>query len=140
MILPDVNILIHAFDPADPKCARSRTVLFEPSDEGALGLTSTVVSAFIRICGNPRIFKQPAPREVLLTYADALIAVPFARRVEPGPMHWPVFRRLLAAGWASPDLVTDAWLAALAIEKDALLVSFDRDFEAFQGLRRKILS
>jgi len=33
------------------------------------------------------------------------------------------------------DLVTDAYLAALAIETGATLVSADRDFGRFPGLR-----
>jgi hypothetical protein len=40
----------------------------------------------------------------------------------------------LGAGMAG-NLSSDAHLAALAIEHGATLVSFDRDFERFAGLR-----
>jgi uncharacterized protein len=49
-----------------------------------------------------------------------------------------VDRPLLGAGTAG-NLTTDAHLAALAIEHDAELVTFDRDFERFAGLRMTLL-
>jgi len=42
---------------------------------------------------------------------------------------------LLAESGTAGNLVSDAHLAALAIENDAVLVTFDSDFGRFTGLR-----
>jgi len=50
-----------------------------------------------------------------------------------------VFHQLLRSGGLPPRLGTDAYLAALAITHGWRLVSFDRDFERFEGLERLML-
>ena len=52
---------------------------------------------------------------------------------------WEVFHQLLCSGELPPRLCTDAYLAALAIANGWRLVSFDRDFERFEGLERFVL-
>ena len=52
---------------------------------------------------------------------------------------WEVFHQLLWNGGLPPRLCTDAYLAALAITHGWRLVSFDRDFERFEGLERLVL-
>jgi predicted nucleic acid-binding protein len=49
-------------------------------------------------------------------------------------------RRRPASGRTPRNTVDDAWLAALAISRGAMLASFDRDFEPFvrHGLRWQI--
>ena len=53
----------------------------------------------------------------------------------PGERHWTILSDLLARSRAAGNLVTDAHLAALAIEHGATLCSTDRDFHRFEGLR-----
>ncbi len=53
---------------------------------------------------------------------------------------WEVFHQLLRAGNMPARLCTDAHLAALAIANGWRLVSFDRDFERFDGLERLLLA
>ena len=68
---------------------------------------------------------QPA----ILTHPPNVgIAAPTAR-------HWEILRTLLPAGQAKRRLVTDAHLAALAIEHGAVLYTNDRDFTRFPGLK-----
>jgi predicted nucleic acid-binding protein len=55
--------------------------------------------------------------------------------VHPTAQHATVLRRLLQSHGAAGNLVTDAHLAALAIEHNAELCSHDRDFGRFDGLR-----
>lgn len=57
--------------------------------------------------------------------------------VEPTPRHVDVLVGLLETGTAT-NLVNDAHRAALALELDAVLVSFDADFGRFAGLRREV--
>jgi predicted nucleic acid-binding protein len=46
-----------------------------------------------------------------------------------------IFQKLLREGQAAANLVTDAHLAALAIEHGCELVSTDSDFSRFSGIR-----
>jgi hypothetical protein len=46
-----------------------------------------------------------------------------------------VFRKMLLEGQAAANLVTDAHLAAVAIEHDCELISTDSDFSRFPALR-----
>jgi predicted nucleic acid-binding protein len=55
--------------------------------------------------------------------------------IRPGPRHWGLFVRLCRESGAEGDLVPDAYLAALAIEGGCELVTTDRDFARFRGLR-----
>ena len=54
--------------------------------------------------------------------------------------HAEVLRGLLLESGTAGNLTTDAQLAALAIEHGAELVSYDRDFGRFQGLRHRLPS
>jgi hypothetical protein len=51
-----------------------------------------------------------------------------------------VLRRLLLGIGQGGPVVSDAHLAALAIEHGATLLTFDRDFERFAGLRLQRLT
>jgi predicted nucleic acid-binding protein len=48
---------------------------------------------------------------------------------------WTVFQQMLRQGQAVANLVTDAHLAALAVEHGCELVSTDADFSRFSGIR-----
>jgi len=73
--------------------------------------------------------------EEALAFADAVRSGPKAVPVSPGPRHWELFARMCIAGSARGNLVSDADLAALAIESGCELVMADRDFARFPGLR-----
>jgi uncharacterized protein len=55
--------------------------------------------------------------------------------IRPGPRHWGLFARLCRENGAAGNLVPDAYLAALAIEAGCELITTDRDFARFDGLR-----
>ncbi len=47
---------------------------------------------------------------------------------------WDLYHQLLRSGEVPARLCTDAYLAAVAMANGWRLVSFDRDFERFEGL------
>lgn len=51
------------------------------------------------------------------------------------PGNWEIFTRLCRGSDVRGNLVPDAFLAALAIERGAALYSADRAFARFAGLR-----
>ena len=80
--------------------------------------------------------RGPAEASALL---DAFCQQPGVSMALAEHAGWEVFRQLLCSGELPPRLCTDAYLAALAIANGWRLVSFDRDFERFEGLERLVL-
>jgi uncharacterized protein len=138
MRLVDVNVLVYAFRDAAPDHAAYRSWLttlmgsFE-----AYAVSDHVLAGFLRIVTHPRIFDPPTRLDQALLFVQAHRLRANAVPVAPGARHWDIFTRLCLAAGAKGNLVPDAWLAALAIENGCELVSTDRDFARFEGLRWK---
>lgn len=136
MLVADVNVLVDAHRLDAPRHVAVRDWLHAARSGGEpLLVAGVVASAFVRIVTNRRIFLDPAPIGVALTFIDELTTSPAVRRVEPGPRHWQLFAELCRTGAATGDLVPDAWLAAIALENRATLITADRGFGRYPGLR-----
>ena len=104
------------------------------SDE-QVGMSELVLSSVVRILTHPRIFPEPTRLNDALEFANALRGHPACVTVAPGSAHWDIFMRLCRAAEAKGALITDAYLAALAIESHAEWITADRDYARFPGLR-----
>jgi len=136
MILPDVNILIHAFREDSPRHAGLRKWLEDlVYSDSSFGLSELVLSGFLRIVTHPRVFDPPTPLNEALAFANSLRDMPNAAVLAPGSRHWAIFSRLLRESEAQGNLIPDAYLAALAIESGSEWATTDRDFGRFPGLR-----
>ncbi len=136
MILPDVNVLVYAFRAESRDHERYRGWLLGLANgEEAYGLASIVLSSFIRIVTNPRIFRPSSPLDLALEFAERLLMPAHCVVVRPGARHWGIFTRICRESGAIGNLVPDAYLAALAIEQGCELVTNDADFARFKGLR-----
>ena len=137
MLLPDVNVLVYAhvedstLDHAD--YATWITGLATGPEPFALSVL--VLSGFVRIVTNPRVFNPPSTLDQSLAFVSSLVERPKARLVGPGPDHLDIFQRLCRESRASGKLVADAQHAAVAIEHGCTMVSTDSDFHRFPGLR-----
>jgi hypothetical protein len=100
-----------------------------------VGVSELVLSGFIRVVTHPRVFDPPDRVEDALGFAAAVRNQPAAVPVAPGERHWSIFDQLCRAAGVKGNLVPDAYLAALAIESGAELITADRDFSRFAGLR-----
>ncbi|MEA3358014.1 MAG: type II toxin-antitoxin system VapC family toxin [Thermodesulfobacteriota bacterium] len=136
MILVDANILLYAEDSLQSRhqqaCAWWDGQL---SGTEVVCLCWTVLSAFIRIGANPRVFKHPLSLEQALARVQSWLDQPCTRVIRPTEQHWAVFKQMLTGGQAVANLVTDAHLAALAIEHGCELASTDSDFARFPKLK-----
>ena len=136
MILIDANLLLYAYHPRSEHHDASRTWL-----EGTLSGSELVrfawltLWAFLRISTNPRVYERPLSTSEAGAAVSAWLAQPVAGIVEPGERHWEILQRLIADGQAAGPLISDAVLAALAVEHGATLHSTDRDFARFPGLQ-----
>lgn len=136
MVLPDVNVLIYAFNPHANRHADYRAWLTGVVDSpSAFALAELVLASFVRIVTNPRIFDQPEPVESALDFCQQLRSQPNAVLIGPGERHWSIFANLCRTGGVRGGLVQDAYIAALAIEHGCDLVTTDRDFARFADLK-----
>lgn len=136
MILLDVNVLVYAFREGAPQHAAYADWLRQAAAaEEPCGVDDAALSGMLRIVPNPRIFDTPAPIAQALAFVEPLRGQPSVIPAKPGPRHWSVFARLCNEAGAKGDLIPDAWLAALAIESGSELITADRGFARFPGLR-----
>ena len=98
-------------------------------------MADIVLSSFVRIVTNPRIVDPPASVDEAFAFADALRGRPNAVAVAPGPRHWELFTRLCRQAGSRGNRVTDAYLAALAVESGSEWITTDRDYARFPDLR-----
>ena len=136
MILPDVNVLIYAYDRRSPEHTRFRAWLNQAiHSEASYGLSDLVLSGFVRVVTHPRIFVHPSPLDRAFAFVSSIRDRPNCVPTAPGARHWDIFIRLCRNAGAKGNLVPDAYLAALAIESGSELVTADRGFARFPGLR-----
>jgi uncharacterized protein len=132
----DVNILLYAYEadgPQQPAAAKWLTDLFESGETVALPWVS--VWGFLRISTNARIWRNPLPVQQAFAIVGDWLDLPNVVALQPGPRHLELLQRLVMQNQSAGRLMTDAVLAALAIENGALLASTDQDFARFKGLR-----
>ena len=136
MVLPDVNVLVYAHreDTASHGACRAWLEGVVNGDE-AYAISDLVLSGFVRVVTHPKVFKRPSKVADAFAFAEQLLEQPNCVRVEPGPRHWDIFKRLCLEVGAKGNLVPDAYLAAIAIESGCEWISTDRDFSRFRGLR-----
>lgn len=136
MKLPDANVLLYAIDGTSSRHGPARRWLEERlSETETVAFAWVVLLAFVRLVTNPRVFTKPLDAADALDIVDGWLAQPCATVVHPTERHPAVLRELLAPVGTAGNLVTDAHLAALAIEHGAELCSSDSDFSRFRGLR-----
>lgn len=136
MILPDVNLLIHAYNSESPVHAVAKSWWeTQLNGEDTVGLAWAVILGFVRLVTHPAVSATPLPVDVACDYARSWLARPQVTIVHPGERHAAVVFRLLESLGTAGNLTTDAHLAALAIEYQAQVQSTDADFARFPGLR-----
>lgn len=138
MILVDANLLLYAQNSQGPYHEAARQWWdTQLSGTSAVCLCWTVLSAFIRISTNRRVFEHPLSLEDAIKCVQGWLDQPCVRLIQAAERHWQLFQELLEAGQAVGNLVTDAHLAALSIEHGCVLCSTDVDFARFPKIKWK---
>ncbi len=136
MIVPDLNLLLYAYDSASPYYDAARR-WWDGLLNGAerVGIPWIVVVGFIRLTTGPNVLGQPATPDAAIDTVEDWFALPHVAPLNPGPEHLTLMRRALATAGTGGDLATDAHIAALAMEHGAEVHSNDSDFRRFPGVR-----
>lgn len=134
MIVPDLNLVVYAYNEDAPFHPAAKA-WWERHLSGTepVGLAWAVMLGFVRLMSNRRVLATPMSAREAVDHCTRWLRQPNVRIILPGPTHMDILAGLLA-GPMGPDLVTDAHLAALAIEHQAELHSNDGDFARFSGL------
>ncbi|HWH30917.1 MAG TPA: TA system VapC family ribonuclease toxin [Mycobacteriales bacterium] len=140
MILLDVNVLVEAGHRDAARHSRTAgwlaTALAGPRP---VGLADAVLVGAMRVLTHRKVFADPASPSSALAFLDAVRTAPAAVPVPAGPATWRAFAGLVQAdGGVRGNLVPDGWLAALALSHGAVLVTRDRGFRRFTGLRVEV--
>lgn len=131
-MLLDANILLYARNADDPHHDRARPWLVDALNGSTrVGFPWQTVTAFLRIATNPRAFAEPLEPEVAWQQVEHWLAAPRAWVPQPTAAYAGVLGRLVRSHQIRGPLVTDAALAALAIDHGVAVVSADADFARF---------
>jgi toxin-antitoxin system PIN domain toxin len=139
LILIDANILIYAFRKDTDYHEEYRAWLEEAlRRESVVGISEIVLSSVVRIATHPHIFARPSTLREVFQFSDYIRSCSNVVSVVPGKAHWSIFQHLCRSVKARGNIITDAYLAALAIEKGAEWITGDRDFSRFPGLKWRV--
>ncbi len=136
MIIPDVNLLVYAYDSGSRRHDAARE-WWEAlmNGTGSVGIPWAVILGFIRITTHSRVLENPLEVNGACSRVRAWLARPNAIVIHPGARHADILFKLIEAAGTGGNLTTDAHLAALAIEHQAEVHSTDADMARFPGLR-----
>lgn len=136
MIVPDVNLLVYVLNADSPHHPRAlawwRDCL---NGHEPVGLPWVTILGVLRLVTNRRILSAPLSIEEAMANVDEWCRQPVVTLIEPGADHRAILSCLLRDAGRGANLVTDAHLAALCVERGATLLSADGDFQRFRGLR-----
>lgn len=139
MVIVDANVLLYAVDLASGHHERSRSWLDKSlAGTEAVGFAWIALLAFIRIGTNLSIFPNPMSADEATGQVEAWLEAPAAVVVHPTPRHASLLRGLLRDVGTAGNLTSDAHLAALALEHGADIVSYDRDFGRYPGVKHRL--
>lgn len=139
MKLVDANVLLYAIDQNATHHGAAKAWL-----DAALSGQETVLMpwlsllAFVRIATHHAIFERPLTTDQALTTVQSWLDQPAALVPSPDGSQAKRMLKLLNATGNGGNLVNDAYLASLALQYGATVVTFDSDFKRFEDLHVEV--
>jgi len=135
-MLLDANLLLYAVHRRATQHEAAAAWLTEQlNGPRRVGLPWQTLGAFLRISTHPRAFAQPLTPVLAWERITDWLAAPATWIPAPGPSHAQLLGGLVARHEVRGNLVTDAQLAALALEHGLTVCSTDTDFARFTDIR-----
>jgi toxin-antitoxin system PIN domain toxin len=134
-MLVDANVLLYAVDRTSPFHEVAASWLTEQlNGPRRVGLPWQSLVAFLRISTHPRASASPLQPDDAVSYVEEWLSADVAWVPVAGPRHGTLLMELIRRHHIGGNLVSDAHLAALAMEHGLSVVSADSDFARFTGL------
>lgn len=132
MIILDVNLLLAAYVTGHPSHQAAQTFIRESLEAGGVAVPDVVWSGLIRTATNPAIAQPPATWPQIRAFIDA-IRHHVGYRADIRGMTSPIesFSALCQTVNATGNKVPDAYIAAVAIDQNASVATWDTDFDTF---------
>ena len=136
MIIPDVNLLLYAYDADSPSHAKA-AAWWRACLSGAepVGLPEVVLFGFLRVSTSPRAFRRPMTASEAGAHIRSWLAQPVVQVPDTGSGHVEQVLELLGRLGTAGNLVTDGQIAAIAMAHNAVVHTSDADFVRFGGVR-----
>jgi toxin-antitoxin system PIN domain toxin len=135
-MLVDANILLYAVDEKSPRQAASRGWLEDVlNGPQRVGIPWQSVWAFLRIVTNARALANPLSAADAWEVVESWLSAPATWIPQPGRHHQEILGRIVVSGDVRGNLISDASLAALAVEHGLAIVTADSDFARFPEVR-----
>lgn len=130
-MLPDVNVLVAAFrkDHSQHRVAADwlDKTLTTAVDGQVMLLPLGVISSFLRLVTQQKIFSTPTPIERAVDFIDWLLEDPRVKLTSAGA-EWTDMRNLVLKKRLSANQIPDAQLAAMSVNLSEPFVTFDKGF------------
>lgn len=139
MIVTDINPLVYAYRPEMPFHKAAGVALQEARSDGLLLILSEVAVGFLRVTTNRKYFEESGSVARALEFVDAMAEGTRGVR-EAGRGRWSTFQNLTAALGSTSNNVHDALLAAACLDMDAAILTADKSFLKYPGLRVHLLT
>ena len=137
MIIPDLNLLIYAYDQRAPQHPQAHLWWAQllRGDE-PMGMPWVVLTGFVRLTIRPGILARPLSSAEAIQEIQQWLTNPHVSAITPSNTHPETLGILLQAVGNEPNTVTDAHIGALAIEHNAVVHSNDGIFAQFPGVQQ----
>jgi toxin-antitoxin system PIN domain toxin len=133
--LIDANLLLYVHDStSEYHCAALDWWTQQLEADRLIGIPWLTVSAFLRISTH-RALRRPLSSREAVEIVDSWFQYDQVRPISPGANFWAFFRQVVVEGQVVGPLMSDAKLAALALECGAMVSTNDLDFLRFQSVQ-----
>ena len=140
MMLPDVNVLLYSVEADNPYHSPAKRWLEAAfNSSGSVGLAWLVLVGFVRLSTQTKILRKQLTTVESLAVMNDWIHHPQAQIIHPGLQHGALLGGFLLAAGTAGNLTNDAHLAALAVENNGTVGTFDKDFNRFSGVKVDLL-
>ena len=136
MIIPDVNLLLHANNPVSREYSIAQNwVEAVLSGRETVGFCWPVLCGFIRISTSPRALLDPLQMQEAIELVEDYISRENVVILLPTDRHWIIFSELLIKAKVRGAMTSDAEIATLTIESGGTLYTTDQGFSRYPGLK-----
>lgn len=141
MIAVDTNVLVYAHRAETVVHAVATRRLVELAEgTGLWGLPVFCAGEFIRVVTHRRVFNPPSTLDEAIQFLERVVAAPGCRILRPESGFFELLTAIVRKADARGNLAFDAQIAAVCRQHGvSSLLTNDRDFARFEGLRLRFL-